>query len=210
MGLESTAPRHGVTPMKDRFLLLAVLLGLLFGCNQGDDPRLDVPRDVDVCIDRMRGIYRALVDQRNQSGEVPQGSGVEFFAQLISTGFWPDTAENRAKLTCPGPKAHPQAGDFSDRTAISGAHSAYAGRDFSAHPVEKFPAGGPELYLLLACDNAGGLNHDGVMNALYSDGSVRTLVLEELIRSADVPAGTTRLPVGPNSPLEELRVLVGD
>ena len=59
-----------------------------------------------------------------------------------------------------------------------------------------------------SCANAGAPNHaSGDVNALYADGSVRTLSPELEIEADRLPAGTTTIPVGPGSPLADLAKL---
>ena len=76
--------------------------------------------------------------------------------------------------------------------------SPYAERDLAAYPLERFPTRGTEI--LLACPS-----HDGTLNALYADGSVKTFSLAQEIELGVLPAGTEKIPVGEGSPLEELR-----
>ena len=75
-------------------------------------------------------------------------------------------------------------------------------RDFGRFPLERFPTSGKEV--LLACANRGVMNHEGVTNALFADGSVVTYELELEIGRGLLPAGSTHIPVGPKSPIEAL------
>jgi hypothetical protein len=100
--------------------------------------------------------------------------------------------------------------DYADLASLTAASSAYAGRDNAQAPLGDFPAGGDALEPLVACDDALGMNHAGVLNVLYSDGTVRTIELAREIERGTLPASTTNVPVGPGSPLVELRKLVGD
>ena len=49
--------------------------------------------------------------------------------------------------------------------------------------------------------------YDTVKNALFADGSVRTYSLRQEIEAGTLPAGATTIPVGPESPLADLRKL---
>lgn len=189
----------------------AALLALVAtACANDESPIRDVPSDVSTCREHMREIYAGLRTYAQRSGRAPEGAGARFLAALIAEGVWEDTPENRAKLTCPGVHAAPvpPGTDWKTPASLDGQSSAYAARDTVAHPFGAFPSGGRAA--VLACDDAQRMNHEGVLNVLYADGSVRTFALEELIAAGRVPAGTSNLVVGPASPLEELRVLTAD
>ena len=173
------------------WVVVLIGIGLIWYTRRGpaESPFPDVPSDVHVCKENLRAIYAGLRDYRLEKDTVPAGSGRDFFLELITSGLWEDTEENRARLTCPA------SGD-------------YAGRDTKTHPLAKFPSGGDELETLIACDNANGLNHDGVMNLLQSDGTVVTYELADLIARGTLPPETTNIVVGPESPLVKLRVLL--
>lgn len=178
----------------------------------GDGPVLEVASDVEACSQNLRAIYAGLVEYEQRFGHAPEGSGVAFLTELIASGVWADTPENRARLTCPGPRASPVRADmrYGEPATLSEVDSAYAARDTARFPLAKFPSGGTELEPLVACDNARALNHDGCMNLLRSDGSVVVLELARLVERGELPPGTRTLAVGPASPLSELTKLVGD
>ena len=173
--------------------VVALALGLLLWRGAGDAPVLDLPSDVSECIQHLRAIHAALLEYQKREGHLPPQSGAAFLGALIASGALADTSENRAALTCPGRE--------------SGSASAYAARDMQTFPLTKYPSGGPELETIAACDNAHGMNHAGCMNVLRSDGSVVTLSLAQEIQLGRLPAGTTVIPVGKNSPLPELQKL---
>lgn len=200
-------PRRVLVP-----LLVLALAAALYLWPQGEASIVEVPDDVNACATNLRAIYAGLMEGHARDGGVPEGAGIAFFGSLIADGTWGDTPANRALLTCPGPRAEavPSGLDFHAPAALPPAASAYAGRDTARFPLTKFPSGGPELEPLIACDNAHGLNHEGCMNVLFSDGSVVTLLLEQEIERGIVAPGTTTLVVGPDSPVPELRKLVGD
>lgn len=172
----------------------------------------EVSSDVEECRDNLLAMYDGLRQLAERSGGPPPGSGVAFFGELVASGVWENARSTLRKLTCPGPNAAPMPEDanFKDLGSLTSRSSAYAGRDSRNHPLAKFPSGGAEIQALVACDNARGMNHAGALNVLYSDGSVKTLVLADLIANGKLPQGTTVIPVGPSSPLAELRTLVPD
>jgi hypothetical protein len=191
---------------------VATLLALLYWPRGGPGPRHDVQSDVTECAARLRRLHAALVKLGTRVQGVPPGSGTAFLAGPLALGAVDDSPANRAMLTCPGPGAQPvPAGtDWTDLAALGPASSAYAGRDQVAAPLPRFPSGGSEVEVLAACDNAVGMNHDGCMNVLYSDGTVVLLRLADEIAAGRLPPDATRIPVGPGSPLADLARLVGD
>ena len=193
--------------MNNKLLAVAAVVGLLayLFWPRKSDLRHDVSSDVQTCKSHMMAIYKGLASQA-RTGEVDLSSGYDLVAGLLEKDLWERTPENLAKLTCPGPGATPVPegalalpGTFGPET------SAYACRDMQAHPLQRFPSGGENNEPLLACDNASGMNHDGVMNVLYTDGTVLTLHVAREIELGRLPAGTTLIEVGPGSPHEDLR-----
>ena len=166
-------------------------IGLIWYTRRGPAKSVfpDVASDVHACKENLRAVYAGLREYARVHGSAPAPAGQGFLRELIASGTWEDTPENRERLTCPG-------------------SGGYAGRDTTHHPLPRFPSGGADLQTLIACDNVAGLNHAGAMNVLHSDGTVVTLQLAELIERGTLPAGTESIPVGPDSPLEALRVLL--
>jgi hypothetical protein len=191
-------------------LALALALFLWRGCGEG--PVVDLASDVAACAANLREIHAGLVVRSLLTKQPPQDSGIAFFASLIASGEWEDTPENRARLTCPGPNAEPvpEGTDYRDLAALTPASSAYAGRDTIEFPLSRFPSGGAEIEPLIACDGARGLNHEGCLNVLYSDGSVVTFTLEQEIARGRLPPDASTIQVGKGSPIPDLGKLVGD
>ncbi len=187
---------------------LSVLLVLLAACgSEGKSPRQEFDSDVDACRANLTQIYDGLRAMKSEQNREPKESGVRFFAELISSGMWEDTEETRRVLTCPGKNVPPVAAmpSFADLSAVSGADSTYAGRDNVGHPLERFPTSGSEP--LIACDNSHGMNHDGVMNVLYADGSIKTFQVEMLRERGKLGPEEAVIYVGPNSQVDDLRKL---
>ena len=185
---------------------VAALLAYLFWPRKNDLLH-DVPSDVHLCKERMSSVYRGWRRQEREGVLVTNG-GYAMLAGLLAKGTWEDTEENRARLSCPGPRSHDLPRErFDDLAAFGPDDTAFACRDLAAHPLVKFPAGGRQNEPLLACDNANGMNHDGVMNILYTDGSIVTLRLTQEIERGRLTAGATTIPVGPDSPIEDLKEL---
>jgi hypothetical protein len=190
------AARHVLVPLGVVGLALA-----LFLWQDDEEPIVAVTDDVQACALNLRAIHAALGAHDRVHGEVPAETGPAFLGALLASGALAD----RAALVCPGPGAEAVSGPSG--AALTSAGTGYAARDARAHPLAKFPAGGPELEPIAACDNARALNHVGCMNVLYSDGSVVTLTLEHELASGGLPSGATTIPVGPDSPHPDLSKL---
>ena len=185
--------------------VVALAAALFFWRGGSGGPTYDVAGDVAECAARLRTIHGALLEYARKEGQPPPRSGVAFLGALFAAGL----VQDAETLTCPGRFAgavHPGV-DYRLLDALGDEDSAYAGRDMVAHPLAKFPAGGSELEPIAACDNASGLNHDGCMNVLFSDGSVVTLTLAQEIELGHLPPDATNIQVGPESPIASLRKL---
>lgn len=199
-----------------RVLVIALALGLAAALcwwpERGADPVLDASSDVRACAENLRAIHAGLLEHQRRFGRLPERPGTAFLGALIAEGIWLDTPATRARLTCPGPGADPvpEGVDFRRPGALSGVDSAYAVRDFAAHPLARFPAGGPALEPLIGCDNALALNHDGCTNVLYTDGSVKTFTLAQEIERGTLAPDARTIPVGKDSPLPDLRRLLAE
>jgi prepilin-type processing-associated H-X9-DG protein len=197
-------------------LALLVVAGLCFWYFA---PRHDATGDAHAfdsdsteCVANLRAIYAGLLVYIEAHGHPPEASGVRFLAELIESGTWPNDEEHARKLTCPGVPiadlalAGRRASEwFADPGALDGSSSAYAGRDQARSRLTVLPADRVEP--LVACDNAHGANHADVTNVLMADGSVLSLELETEIELGNLPPDATRIPVGPDSPIAELRGL---
>lgn len=190
-------------------------LALLAACSRpASSPALETSDDAQACIRQLLEIHRGLLEYSKRHGHPPEGSGARFLAALIEDGIWPNDAEHARLLTCPGvaperlglDPADP-AGWYRDLARLDGAHSAYAARDNRNFPLQSYPQSGAQP--VVACDNHGGMNHPGVTNVLYADGRVVSYELELEITTGHLPAGSTRVPIGPEAPesLAELRRL---
>jgi len=170
------------SPIVYGFTTLVLCAGLV-SCGPGEpeSPRVTFASDVEECAARLREIHRGLVALKTERGWQPSAEDA-LPGVLIDRGFWTDPA----MITCPG--------------------GAYAGRDLERFPLASFPTHGGEV--LAACANDGAQNHaGGEVNALFADGSVRTLVPAQEVEEGRLPEGTTAIPVGPGSPLEDLAKL---
>ncbi len=196
-------------------LSLSIALGLLFPACSSETSAHQFDSDVEECKANLRSIFDGLINYQVEKGQLPNESGVRFFAALISSGYWDNSAERARSLICPGVAVEKLAlkGDtpenwFSDLSSLTGDSSSYAGRNVVDSPLFNVP--GPGTEALIACDNQYGENHDGVTNVLMSDGSILSLELETEIENGNLPEGTTRIVVGPDSALDFLRTLTLD
>ncbi len=170
-------------------LLVVVLAAALWLWPSGESEVVELSDDVRACSANLRALYQDLVAYQARTGRLPAASGPAFLSAPREESLVEHTPDERAQLACPG------------------AGKPYAGRDALAHPLARFPAGGAEIQVLAACDGAGQLPHAEGVNVLYSDGSVQMLLLARELEQGRLPAGTSTIPVGPDSPLPELRTL---
>lgn len=201
--------------MSRRALCLA--LTLLLGCGGSDDApalRGEFSSDVERCRAQLDAIYDALRAHHAREGALPRERDARFLAALLWAGDLPEGEASAELLSCCGTQMGERRMElarlrerWSDAEAVRADWSAYAVRDFEAHPLAQFPSGGPEPEPLIACDNAHGQNHAGLTNLLRSDGSIVTYDLQREVDEGRVPVGTRTLVVGPDSPLPELRKL---
>ncbi|MEM1451572.1 MAG: prepilin-type N-terminal cleavage/methylation domain-containing protein [Planctomycetota bacterium] len=170
------------------------------------------------CRANLDQIKRGFLEYEARYQKIPNETGVRFFASLITRKVWPASVKNTKTLTCPavqldfltpGADGIPTEDWFltSNRDAIDGGWSAYAGRDTKRHPLRNFNGRG--LTALIADDNDPEGNHGATTNALWDDLSVRALELvdvqeEGLMDDADE---VLFIPVGPDSPVEGLQKL---
>lgn len=180
--------------------VLALLLVLFWWTRgEGPSPRRVVDSDVRLCKQRLRAIYAGLLVQKERLGEQPMPTGEAFLSGLIEDGVWEDTPESRSNLRCPGPFAP---------ALEAGSGVGYVVGDFEALGLGEFPSGGIYLRAIVACPSTPKLSHEGLLNVLFNDGSIKTLELKRLIEQGRLPAGSQSIPLGAQSPIEELRVLL--
>jgi prepilin-type N-terminal cleavage/methylation domain-containing protein/prepilin-type processing-associated H-X9-DG protein len=168
------------------------------------------------CDGNMRAIYQGLLLYNTKYKGIPNESGVKFFAALIAKGAIENTKTNAEKLTCPaidksslaiGSLPHEEW--WSDLARVDGTYSAYAGRDLKNFPLRQgLSSSGKEP--LLSDDNDPTLNHRTTTNVLYADGSVQTFEFLALKEEGKLTADEETLPIGPESPIEDLRKLTRD
>jgi prepilin-type N-terminal cleavage/methylation domain-containing protein/prepilin-type processing-associated H-X9-DG protein len=162
------------------------------------------------CAANLREIYKGLVLYNTKYGGIPNQSGVKFFAALIAKGAMDNTKTNAERLTCPAiDKSALALGEmewqewWTDLERVDGTYSAYAGRDLKIHPLRQgLSSSGREP--LVCDDNHGGLNHRTTTNVLYADGSVQTFEFKALQDEGKITKEETNLPVGADSPIEDL------
>ena len=183
-------------------------------------PRITTAIDqgkVTACKANLIEIFKTLLVYDQKHGDLPKGSGVQFFAAVIADGDLENTAENAKKMSCPAVKESAllglQALDdkkewYKHLDQIDGTYSAYAGRNMKQHPLRRFPGSGEDA--LIADDNDPEMNHPTTTCVLWADGSVTTIELLELRKKGLLTEEEEILKVGPDSPVESLRKLSTD
>lgn len=173
------------------------------------------------CQANLNAISRGFLEYQTKYSRVPKGSGVNFFASLITRKVWDPSVKNSKTLTCPAVALSALAPGQDDipvedwflpenKDLIDGGYSSYAGRDQKRHPLRNMNGKGKTA--LVADDNDPLGNHSTTTNVLWDDLSVRALELvdiqEEGLLSSD--GDVDFIPVGPDSPVEGLQVLTLD
>ncbi len=166
---------------------------------------------VAACSANLRQIYNGLVLYNTKYKGIPNQGGAKFFAALIAKGAMENTKTNAERLTCPsidksalpGIAEVPWEEWWSDLERVDGTYSAYAGRDLKNFPLRQgLSSSGREP--LVCDDNDGGLNHRTTTNVLYADGSVQTFEFKALQEEGKITKDEVTLPVGADSPIEDL------
>lgn len=167
---------------------------------------------VTACQRNLSSIGDAIRLYQTKYRRLPTGSGVRFFSELYSRKAMENTRTNAERLTCPEVDLGALAIGtldweewWSDPEAVTGDYSAYAGRDCKRHPLRRVDG----QAVLVADDNDGAMNHPTTTNVLYGDNSVQPFELE-LLKEEGVLVDEEDLLVGPDSQVEDLRVLTLD
>ena len=174
------------------------------------------------CQANLTAMSRGLLEYKTKYNKVPKDSGVKFFASLITKKVWAPSVKNSKTLTCPAVELSyltPGQDDLeidewfvsANRDVIDGGYSSYAGRDQKRHPLRNMNGRGKTA---LVADDNDGLegNHDTTTNALMDDLSNRSFELVDLQEDGLLSdeEDVIFIPVGADSPLEELQVLTLD
>jgi general secretion pathway protein G len=170
------------------------------------------------CRSNMEAIKRGFLEYETKYQRIPSGSGVSFFASLITDKVWQPSVKNTKTLTCPavqlnfldpGQEEIPTEDWFlpANRESIGPGWSAYAGRDQKRHPLRGFKGRGKTA--LVADDNDPEGNHETTTNVLWDNLDVRPLELIDVQREGllDESEDVTFIPVGADSPVEGLQTL---
>jgi len=166
--------------------------------------------EVTACSKNLSGIHQGILQYKVKYKRLPNESGVRFFAQLYQRKAMENTKTNAERLTCPAVDKgalmiadYPWEEWWTDLELVNGDYSAYAGRECKNHPLRSLQGMEP----LVADDNDPVMNHPTTTNVLYSDGSVQTFEVELLKEEGLLMADENILPVGPESPVEDLQKL---
>jgi len=199
-------------------LAAMAILALLLGLSVTIVNKARAAGDETACSQQLRDIALTMqtwVDQRN-NGKWPKERGIKFLLVPVKEGYI--TGEGLKKFACPG--TNDETFDPADPTKTVGSGLtdwdnlnpdciSYAGRDALASPIQRSRL---ENEALAADDNwegqAGRSNHDGVVLMVYADGHVVKKDLADL--KDQLPEGQEWLPVGPDSPDEDLKKLAFD
>ncbi|MBI5434680.1 MAG: prepilin-type N-terminal cleavage/methylation domain-containing protein [Planctomycetes bacterium] len=167
---------------------------------------------VTACKANMQEIHKGFLMYKAKFDRAPRGTGVKFFAELVSSGTWDNDKSSAKRLTCPnvdvgfltGISEKPEEEWFKDPALVDGTCSSYAGRDCDHYPFKTFlPPGGEAM---VADDNQGDTpNHRTTTVVLYGRG-VDTIEKADMVKAGLITEDEF-LQVGPNSPHKDLQKL---
>lgn len=171
---------------------------------------------VTACQANLQQLYKDLLVYHMKHEKLPTGSGVKFFAALITDGDVENTAKNAKRMTCPAVETSALQGIagmkdpedwFKNIDVVDGTFSAYAGRDMKHFPLRSWPGSGKEPLIADDNDSEVEMNHPTSTCVLWADGSTTVIELLELREKGVLTADDKLLKVGPESPVETLRHL---
>ncbi len=173
---------------------------------------------VTACQANLNNISRGFLEYQAKYQKTPKDQGVLFFASLITDKVWKPSVKNTKTLNCPAVQLDSLTPGIdgldvkdwyasSNRDAIDGGWSSYAGRDTRRAPLRNMEGDGETA--LVGDDNDGFPNHDTTTNVLWDDLSVRAVELVDVQRESLLPDDDSvkYVPVGADSPIEGLQAL---
>lgn len=151
------------------------------------------------CMKNLREIYQSLELYKGDTGRYPDSNGVAFLTSAWTKGSIKRVAASAGVFHCPG-DSHDSpfdaSGDIRLNDEIDSSMVSYAGRNQTDFPINFFERA---TEVIASDDDEHGHHHPGVVHVLYMDGRVEAIDIRHL--------GDTPFRVGPDSPLEQFRVL---
>jgi prepilin-type N-terminal cleavage/methylation domain-containing protein/prepilin-type processing-associated H-X9-DG protein len=197
-------------------LAAMAILSLLVGLSLTLVSRAKATANENACQQQLRdiaGILTNWVEHRN-SGKWPREAGPKLLLMTVKEGS--DTGEALKKYVCPGTDdvtwdpndlSKKIGSGLTDWDNLNYDCISYAGRDLKTAAVRKDKL---DNEVLAADDNwfagAGRPNHGGIVNIVYFDGHISIKKLSDY--KDQLPEGQDWLPVGPDSPDEDLKKLL--
>lgn len=196
-------------------LAAMAILSLLVGLSLTLVSKARATANENACQQQLRdiaGVMQSYVDTRC-AGKWPKAAGVKFLLTPVKEGYI--SGEALKKFVCPG--TDDETFDPADPTKTIGSGLAdwenlntdcisYAGRDTIAFPLRKDKL---DNEVIASDDNwyggAGRPNHGDIVNIVYAD--LHISVKKFADHKDALPEGQDWLPVGPDSPDEDLKKL---
>ena len=205
-----TSSRRGFTLIE--ILVVITIIAALMGLAVPVYQNVQESARVTACQSNLKNIATTLnlYTQRNKD-RWPRERGIKFLLTIARD----DMIEKKDMkvFLCPGTndfngdEANPTDGSlYSEWDDLDPYTISYAGRDAKEHPINKNRLGDE---VIAADDNDGRGNHRSATNFVYADGTPATLDLQIDSRNREIDLGEDAqwIPVGPDSPFEELQKL---
>jgi prepilin-type N-terminal cleavage/methylation domain-containing protein/prepilin-type processing-associated H-X9-DG protein len=217
-------PHETSPPRRDRragftlveLLAVMAILSLLVGLTLTIVSKARASGNANACRLQLRDIalnMQLYVDER-RGGKWPKERGVKFLLTMVKDDFL--KGDELKKFACPGTddetrrnESDPVGAGISDWEDIDPDCISYGGRDNVTFPIRKDQL---SQEIIASDDNWSGQggrpNHGGITNIVFADGRVDTVDTSRY--KAELPEKQEWLPVGPDSPDDNLKKLAVD
>lgn len=191
--------------------IIAALIGLAVPVYQNAQDKANAT----VCKTNLAQIAKTMQMYKDRNkGRWPRESGIRFLLLLHRDGMI--EGKDSKVFLCPGtddinwtPDDPTPGSAYEDWDDLDPMTISYAGRDAANYPIDK---NRENKEVIAADDNDGRSNHRYATNYVYADGSVQAFDIDVDVRERgiELPDGVEWIPVGPDSPFEELQKLLVD
>lgn len=202
-------------------LVVITIMAFLVSLVAGFAPKLLDYAHRTACEKNLKDIAQYMIlmkndrRKRNKKG-FPPYKGIRFLLQLTQGGKFAYVQGKNTKIfICPGtddvntlPEDDAPGAAYADLNNLDPGTISYAGRDNVKYPLDRDPAGDDAV--LASDDNEGRANHKVNTNYVTVGATVDSLDIRDFIDQYPELEELGYLPVGPDSPVEELQKLLVD